>query len=229
VRWRLPDPVFTLRTLASDELPRSGWRPSVLRWQARDLLPFPTDEARLDFLPTDSGPDGRARVICLLARDRVLAEYERALADAGLRPAVLDARSISLAQAASATLARRTIALLAVGGAQTTLLVLQEGLPRFWRILSQGRRAWTDEDRPRLLREVADSITFCQESEGVGPVEGVILGGLGTETAEVASALADWLGAPVEALDLCAALRAEGHRDDLAQWGAAIGAAIRAC
>jgi Tfp pilus assembly PilM family ATPase len=230
VRVALPDPVFTLRTLASDELPRERLEAQrFLRWQARDLLPFPADEARLEFLPTDSGPDGRARVICLLARDRVLAEYERALADAGLRPAVLDARSISLAQAASATLARRTIALLAVGGTQTTLLVLQEGLPRFWRILSQGRRAWTDEDRPRQLREVADSITFCQESEGVGPVEGVILGGLGTETAEVASALAEWLEVPVEALDLCAALRAAGHRDDLAQWGPAIGAAIRAC
>lgn len=230
VRVALPDPVFSLRTLASDELP--GQREDAqrfLRWQARELLPFPAEEARLDFLPLGPGADGRARAVCLVARERTLVEYERVLTDAGLRAAVLDARSISLAQAASAGLGRGTAGLLAVGRAWTTLLVVQEGRPRFWRILPEGPDGWAGADRPRLLREVGDSLTFCRESEGIGPVEGLALAGLGARAAEVASALAEWVGIPVGPLDLCAALRAEGLPDDLAQWGPAIGAAIRPC
>ncbi len=230
VRAVLPDPVFSLRTVATDDLPAK--RPEAqrfLRWQARDLLPFPAEEARLDFLPSACGPDGRLRVICLMARDRILAEYEKVLADAGLRAAVLDARTISLAQAASLPLGRGTMGLLDVSGTGTTFLLLQEGRPRFWRILPEGRGAWAGADRARPLREVADSLTFCYESEGVSAVEGVVLVGLGPLTSEVASGLADWLAVPISALDLCAALRVGGVPDDLLHWGPAIGAAIRSC
>lgn len=230
VRVALPDPVFTLRAIATDELPAGRQDAQrFLRWQARDLIAFPAEEARLDYLPPAAGPDGRLRVTCLMARDRILKEYERALADAGLRAAVLDARSISLAQAASASLSRGTTGLLAVGGTRSTFLVVQEGRPRFWRILPEGRDAWASAGRAGLLREVADSITFCRESEGVGPVDRVVLGGLGALTAEIASALAEWVAVPVTALDLCVALSAQGHPDDLIHWGPAIGAAIRSC
>jgi Tfp pilus assembly PilM family ATPase len=151
------------------------------------------------------------------------------LAEAGLRAAVLDARSLNLAQAASASLADGTLGLLAVGKSWTTLLVLHGGRPRFWRILRQGPEGWAGADRPRLLRAVADSLAFCRESEGIGPAGRVLLAGLGARTGEVASALTEWLGLPVSALDLSAALRARGHPDDLVHWGAAIGAAIRPC
>jgi type IV pilus assembly protein PilM len=230
VRAALPDSVFSLRTVATDDLPAKRQEAQrFLRWQARDLLPFPVEEARLDFLPTAPGPDGRMRVVCLMARDRILTEYEGILADAGLRPAVLDASTISLAQAASGSLDHGTIGLLSVNGARSTFLLLQEGRPRFWRILPEGRGAWAGTDRARLLREVADSVTFCYESEGIPAAAGVLLGGLGPLTSEVASDLAEWLAVPITVLDLCAALRTEGHPDDLVNWGAAIGAAIRSC
>ncbi len=230
VRAVLPDSVFSLRTVVTDDLPAKRQEAQrFLRWQARDLLPFPAEEARLDFLPAASGPDGRMRVVCLMARDRILTEYEGILADAGLRPAVLDACTISLAQAASGSLGRGTIGLVAVNAVRTTFLLLQEGRPRFWRILPEGRGAWAGTDRTRLLREVADSVTFCYESEGVPAAEGVLLAGLGPVVPEVASALAEWLAVPTTVLDLCAALRTEGHPDDLVHWGPAIGAAIRSC
>ncbi len=230
MRVALPDPVFTLRAVATDALPAKREEARrFLRWQARDLLPFPAEEARLDFLPAAPGPDGRLRVVCLMARDRILTEYERVLVDSDLRAAVLDARCITLAQAASEPLQRGTAGLLAVGRTWTTLLLIREGQPRFWRTLHEGVQGWTGGDRSRLFREVADSLTFCRESEGVGPVDGVAVGGLGPQSAEVASALAEWLAVPVTTLDLCAALSAEGHPDDLIHWGPAIGAAIRSC
>lgn len=231
VRVALPDPVFILRTLASDELPgRREDAQRFLRWQAREMLPFPAEEARLDFLPLGPGPDGRVRAVCLAARERTLAEYERILAESGLRPAALDARSITLAQAASESLGGNgTAALLAVGRTWTTLLVVQDARPRFWRILHEGSPGWTGAGLPRLAREVADSLTFCRESEGIGPVVGMTLAGLGARTGEVLPTVGEWLGIPVTALDLGATLRTGDRPEDLAPWGAAMGAAIRPC
>jgi len=230
VQVALPDPVFSLRTLVSDELPaKREEAQQFLRWQMRELLPFPVEEGRLDFLPLGPGQDGRARAVCLVARDRILDEYERALKEAALKPALLDARSITLAHAAAGTFQANTAGLLAIGKTWTTLLILGEGRPRFWRTLHEGADAWTGAERLRLFREVADSLTFCQESDGLEAVEEVALAGVGAWTSEIASALEEWLQVPVAALDLCAALHTEGHPDDLVQWGVAIGAAIRSC
>jgi Tfp pilus assembly PilM family ATPase len=230
VRVVLADPIFMLRTIATDELPaRRDEARQFLRWQARDLLPFPAEEARLDYVVLTPGTDGRQRVACLMARDRILTEYERALEAAGLRAAVLDARSIGLAQAAAAFLGRETTGLVVVDGARTTLVVIHEGRPRFWRILPEGQEAWGRPDRARLLREVMDSIAFYRESEGTEQVSQIALGGLGQLTAEVAAALTEWLGVPAAGLNLGVALRVNGDPDDLLTWGAALGAAIRSC
>ena len=228
LRVVLPDAVFTMRSVASDQLPeRRDDARRLLRWQARDLLPFPADEARLDYLRLAPGADERPRAVCLVARERVLAEYEAALAQAGLQVAVLDAQTIALAQAAGPALRDGPVALLAVNGTRTTLLVVHEGLPRFWRQLPGGRDRWGDGGEGRLLREVADSLTFCQESERTGPAKHVVVSGLGRLGGRVSANLTDWLGIPAARLDLATALRAGGDPDDLAAWGAALGAAIR--
>jgi Tfp pilus assembly PilM family ATPase len=228
LRVVLPDAVFTMRSLTTDQLPdRREDARRLLRWQARDLLPFPADEARLDYLALAPGAEGRRRAVCLVARERVLAEYEAALTQAGFQVALLDAQSIALAQAAGPALRDGPAALLAVNGIHTTLLVVHEGLPRFWRQLPGGRDSWADGREERLLREVADSLTFCQESERTGPVKHVVVSGLGRLGGRVSGILTDWLGIPTARLDLTTALRAGGDPDDLAAWGAALGAAIR--
>ncbi|HSB67916.1 MAG TPA: pilus assembly protein PilM [Candidatus Methylomirabilis sp.] len=230
VQLALPDPVFMLRTIVTDSLPEAREEARrFLRWQARDLLPFPAEDARLDFLRSGNGPDGRLQTTCLMARDRVLAEYEQAVADAGLAAAVLDARSVSLAQAASAGVGDGTVGLLGLAETRSTLLVVQERQPRFWRILSEGGHAWSGDERGHLVREVVDTVSFSSESEGIRPMERIILAGSSPLVDDVASALRDWLEVPITLLDLRAALRAEGHPDDLVHWGAAIGAAIRPC
>lgn len=230
VRLALPDSIFMLRTLATEALPdaREEAR-KFLCWQARDLLPFPAEEARLDYLPSGTGPDGKLQATCLIARDHILAEYEQALSAAGLRAAALDARSVSLAQSASAGLEGGTVGLLGITHMRSTLLVVQEHQPRLWRILSGGGSEWTGDDRDRLVREVVDTVSFYRESEGIRPLDKFVLAGPSPLAADIASTLGEWLEAPVSLLDLRAALRAEGHADDLVHWGAAIGAAIRPC
>ncbi len=230
VRVALPDPVFILRTIATDELPedREAAR-RFLCWQTRDLLPFPSDEARLDYVQGGRGPDGRLRVTCLIAHDRILAEYEQALQAADLCAATLDARSVAFAQAASVLLAFPCAGLLTTDGARATLLILQDGRPRLWRLLPVDGE--DDAAGVRFIREVADSLAFFREAEDVDAVDRLFVHGMGHRTSEVASELARWLGLPVTILDLTAALAAgagpRGLSDELTRWGAALGASVR--
>jgi Tfp pilus assembly PilM family ATPase len=233
VRLALPDPVFLLRSVSCQEIPanRAEAR-QFLRWQIREAIPFPGEDARVDYLSGQTGPDGHVRAACLIARDRILTEYEALLESAGLRAALLNARSVALAQAASASLPDRPRAFIGGNGARTTLLLTQDGRPRVWRILIGQGRLGGESDR-RFFREVSDSLTYFQESEGVGPVEEVLVAGLGARTPEIVSALAEWLDLPVTPLDLAPVLSARpagtGPHDDLTAWGAAIGAAIAPC
>ncbi len=230
VRLALPDPVYILRTLATEELPedRAAAR-RFLAWQARDLLPFPVEHARLDFLKTGAGPDGRLRLTCLISNGRVLAEYERTLNAVGLLPAVVDARSVALAQAASALLAFPSVGLLTADGGRATLLVLHDGRPRLWRILTHDDGA--SGNGVRFIREVADSLAYFQETEDLGPLQHFFVHGMGSRTAEIASGLNQWLEVNVSILDLSEALASgeapRGVGDELTRWGAALGAAVR--
>ncbi len=233
VRVALPDPVFILRSIPTDELPadRTEAR-QFLRWQARDHLPFPAEEARLDYLSVPPGPDGRARTACLVARERVLAEYEQLLSGASLRAAVVDARSVALTQAASALFTTRTSGLVCGCGVRTTLLIVEDGRPRVWRILAAEGHPGGASDL-RFLREVSDSLLFFREAEGIGPVEQLFAHGLGSRTPAIVSALTDWLEVPVAPLDLRPLITA--HRscafsgEDPTPWGAPLGVAIRPC
>jgi len=229
VRVALPDPVFILRTIATDELPPDrGAARRFLCWQARDLLPFSAEQARLDFVRAEAGPDGRLRFACLIANGRVVAEYERILQDADLLPATLDARSVALAQAASGLLAFPSAGLLTGDGARATLLVLQEGRPRLWRILAADDGGGNGV---RLIREVADSLVYFQETEELPPLQHLFVHGMGARTPEIATGLTRWLELTVSVLDLSATLttsaRPRGLAEELTRWGAALGAAIR--
>jgi Tfp pilus assembly PilM family ATPase len=229
VRVALPDAVFVLRALAADAIPSDPAEArQFLRWQAKDILPFPSEEARLDFLSARAGPDGRSRRICLIARERILAEYEALLEAAGLAAATLDASSVSLAQTASAAGLPPSAGLLTGGGGRATLLVVQDGSPRFWRqlILGTGEAG----NGSRLAREVADSLIFFRETEGVEPVERLLVQGMDGQAAKVATTLIGWTEVPTAPLDFGRLLRAEGTPvavGDPTRWGAALGAAIR--
>ncbi len=220
VRVALPDAVFSLRTIETDELPpaRDEAR-RFLRWQARDLLPVPTEELRLDFLSPGRAPDGRLRVPCLMAQDRILQEYEDALAAAGLRAAVLDAHSVCVACAKPEQFDAGATGLLSASGRYTTLLLFHEGRPRFWRTLTAGAADWEEDRRAPLLREVADSLAYCRDAEGAAGLRGLFLEGWGGFTDGIARALGEWLEVPVQSLDGKAG----------AAWEAPLGAAARLC
>lgn len=222
----LPDAVFNLRSLVTEAVPAS--RPEAQRflaWQARELLPFPADEARVDFLPPQPIPDGRFRVVCLFARDQVIQEYERLLEAAGLRAAVVDARSVCLAQAGLAETPDGILGLLSIRDDRSTFLLLEDGQPRFWRNLPGGTD-WAGGSRPRALRELADSITYCQEAEGIGRLRSLTVEIGGSAGRDLLGTLQEWLDLPIRSLQLGAQAFATDPGEH-GTWGAAIGAAIR--
>jgi len=223
----LPDAVFSLRCLLTEAAPPA--RPDAQRflaWQARELLPFPADEARVDFLPPLPAPDGRFRVVCLFAREQVIREYENLLEAAGLRAAVVDARSVCLTQAGIAGPPEGIVGFLSLREDRSTFLLLEEGRPRFWRNLPYGRTDWGGASRLRAFRELADSITYCEEAEGIGKLGSLTVEGGGRGAHDLPLALGDWLGLSVRPLQLGAQALANDP-EELGSWGAAIGAAIR--
>jgi Tfp pilus assembly PilM family ATPase len=217
----LPDAAFSLRSLLTEAVPaaRADAR-RFLAWQARELLPFPPDEARVDYLPPFPGPEGRLRVPCLFAREQVIREYEALLEGAGLRAARIDARSVCLAQAGGSHPPAGASGLLALLEDRSTLLVMQDGRPRFWRNLPYGRTEWAGGGRLRALRELADSLAFC-EAEGIPPLGGLAVGGDDGTGRDLLSALGEWLGLPVRPLEVPVR-----DAERVEPWGAAMGAAL---
>ncbi len=228
VALALPDEALSLRSIVTEQVPAQPVEARrFLRWQARDLLPFPVEEARLDFLPGLAASDGRQRLVCLMARERVLAEYERLLMEAGLQAARVDARSVMLAQAASRRLGQRAAGVVAFGAGRMTLLVLEEARPRFWRTLAAADPL-EGHERERIIREVADSLAFSREAEEIQPIEELLLDGPEHLTDALAAELGEWLEIPVSPLQPAAFGLGGGATkiQDVARWGAAIGAAI---
>jgi type IV pilus assembly protein PilM len=126
------------------ELP---WMPvaqlkEALPYQVQESLPMSTDEALLDFYPTDeiAGPQGRALRGMLVAaqRDTVNANV-LAVEGAGLRPSMVDLNAFALLRAlARGDMAQRVVALVEIGASVTNVVIAAHGVPRLVRTLPSG-------------------------------------------------------------------------------------------
>ncbi|MEY2565581.1 MAG: hypothetical protein QOE35_110 [Actinomycetota bacterium] len=133
---------------------------SALRFEAQELIPIPLDEAILDFqiLETIPNPDGEATARILLAaaqRDMVrthLAAVERG----GLTATTVDLVPFALIRALAGPAEflpepNRGSALVSIGAGVTNVVVHEEGVPRFVRILLVG-----GDDITRAIAEELD-------------------------------------------------------------------------
>jgi type IV pilus assembly protein PilM len=127
-----------------DELRRS------LAYQAQDFLPIPVDEAELDYnvLGEHDGSAGQRllRVLLVAAQKDMLAGHLRAATMAGLQPVGIDLAPFALVRALApvAALAEGAEALMDVGARVTNIIVHQNAVPRFVRILLMGGQDVTD-------------------------------------------------------------------------------------
>ena len=115
---------------------------SSLPFQVADMLPVAVEDAILDFVPTGTfqGEHGAMQRGLLVAatKDTVNSNTEVVEA-AGLRPVMVDLGALALTRVmARGDLAQRTVALVDVGARVTTVVIVQQGVPRLVRMLPSG-------------------------------------------------------------------------------------------
>lgn len=149
-----------VRELAVPAMPLSQVR-SSLPFQVQDLLPMSTDEALLDFYPTDQsigeqGPTLQGLLVAAV-RDTVSANV-LAVESAGLRPTMVDLNAFALLRSMTrGELSGQTVALVDIGARVTDVVIASRGVPRFIRTLPMGGLDVTEAVARALGTSLADA------------------------------------------------------------------------
>jgi type IV pilus assembly protein PilM len=129
------------RDLTVPKAPLNRIRES-LPFHVQDMLPFPTEDALLDFYPISEGVDASGPVVngLLVAalKDAVLGNV-KAVQLAGLNPVAVDLVPFALSRILlRGEQSAGTAAMIDVGATTTTVVVSSDGVPRFVRIIPAG-------------------------------------------------------------------------------------------
>src|SRR3970282_2663116 len=128
-----------------DKICRTGWQdfkalagtPSETRqllcWRLKDRIPFPIQESRIDYQPLPGQGSG-TRLLYLLAREAVIAQYEALVVGAGLEPVRIITRGVALyrLQKTAGLGGKRLV--LAPGPSSLLFIYSEEEVPRVWRL-----------------------------------------------------------------------------------------------
>ncbi len=129
-----------------------------IQWEAEQYIPFDIAEVHLDtqILNAESAIRGQMDVLLVAAKREHVSEYVTAVQEAGLTPVIVDVAAFAVQNQYEINyeLPRdRTIVLVNVGAAVTSINVLAEGNTAFTRDLSMGGRQFTEEIQKQLRRQ----------------------------------------------------------------------------
>ena len=238
----LPDTSVRVWLLFADDLPRDpAEQRRYLLWRLADLLDIRPDSVRLAYASTPSAlPGPRHAVVCAVAGENVVRQYERALAESRIRYSGIAPSSVLLFNLFQRQLAGQPgdpVLLLAAGDETVTTILTLRGCPIFWRtrVLAgrqeEGEAAaggrWGD-----LLQDVTEAIAYGEERLGVNPPGQLLVTSTGTGQGELARWLKAQVHIPTDSLDTWCLLnlKQSPHRvaaEGWSRWGAALGAAAR--
>ncbi|HEY7675944.1 MAG TPA: hypothetical protein VIG69_02645 [Candidatus Methylomirabilis sp.] len=221
VRVGLPETSVRVRMLFTDELPEEpAGRRKYLLWMLADALDYTPERSRLAHMVLPSPlPGGRHAVVCAVTGEKVMEQYERALAESGIRYSGITPSSIPLfnlfhdhlpASPGSPTL------LLAATETATTAIMTLDRCPIFWRTHRAGRAgpkapaapggpfgaapaAWNW--RGALLGDAADAIVYVEERLGVPAPARIVVTGPPAQEPGLGAWLEAHLKIPVDVLD----------------------------
>lgn len=123
---------------------------SSLRFQVQEYIPIPVEDAELDFhVLEEIAGEGGSRMLRLLlvaAHKDMVASHIEAAIEAGLKPTGVDLNSFALLRslAGDRALSEGGEVLIDVGAGVTNIVVHDDGVPRFVRILVLGGQDITD-------------------------------------------------------------------------------------
>ncbi len=235
-RLVLPDRSVRLHILNTDAVPPGELDlRQFLVWRLQDALPFESREARVAYLTAPNGMPDRRMAITLVAREQVVAQYERVLRGVGTgvaHAAPAACHLFNLAGFEAGPAGREVDAFLALGIEAATLLVSLGGVPHYARTflrptLSSSGPAINPAGEPRpparhtpggqapgpaptaipdLVGELARSFHHAEEEVGLAPPSRLCLAGEMGHDATLLAALQQGLGIP------CALLSASSAR-----------------
>ncbi|MCU1525671.1 MAG: pilM [Microbacteriaceae bacterium] len=151
----------------------------TLPFQVQEMLPFPVEDALLDFYPiaeeaSENGPTANGLLLAVV-KDAVLGNV-KAVQLAGLNPAQVDLVPFALSRILLRGASREgTAAVIDVGGSTTTVVVAIDGVPQFVRIIPTGgddltnalaaRLNISNEQAETLKRSIGFSARSSDESQ----------------------------------------------------------------
>jgi Tfp pilus assembly PilM family ATPase len=237
----LPDYVSRVSILDFDALPgNSRETEQMLRWRLKKVLPFEIEQAalRYQYLGKFFAEDGdKHRFLVSLVKADILAQYEEALKEAGLRPEVIEISTFAVwnlfhDHVLGESGGTEGFALLNISGGKLTVMVFDRGVPRFLRLKDMGKQGGDEGggnglDVMRVLRELTASLTFYKENYAPTPVGRVYIAGDAHGLEDIASEVRanSTIVASVLVLDKVLHGAVGGGRP-LSAYGAACGAAL---
>jgi Tfp pilus assembly PilM family ATPase len=214
----------------------------VIRWRLKKLTPFDVDQAAVRYQhlgKVRKDDKDQHRFLVSIIRSNILAQYEAAFKEAGLRPQCIEISSFAVWNIFHPLVMKEmegpaNFALMNIFGRKMTVIVFNNGLPHFLRLKDLGKLEQTaGEDGPMgvtgVLRELNASLVYYKENyaetqvskvfvagdyPGLGGIAGEVRGG-GTHAAVLELGKVVQLGAG-----------ASRPSDELLAYGAACGAAM---
>jgi type IV pilus assembly protein PilM len=133
----------TLPQMTIDELEES------IQWEAEQYIPFDINDVNIDvqILQGASVDPGQMDVLLVAARKEVVNERQSLIAQAGLKPAVVDVDSFAVSNMFQLNYAasEETVALVNIGASLVNIHILRAGVSAFTRDIGIGGRQFTEE------------------------------------------------------------------------------------
>lgn len=161
---------ITLPFMSEEELNLS------IKYEAQQFIPFDLSTVSLDFHILDKSPnaDNQMDVIVAAVNRDVMNDYIEVLRNAGLETAIVDTKQFALSNMYEYNYGisdQKNIALADIGANTTTLNIVQNGVPIFWRESAIGSNYHTDaiESTCNISREDAERLKKGFPIEGISP------------------------------------------------------------
>ncbi len=159
----------------------------LLSWRLKDRLPFPAQEARIDYQALPSR-EKESRLLYLVAREAVITQYETLLAKGGLDPIRVTTRGTALYRLHQFVHIGDRRLFLASGPSSVVLTYAEGEIPRLWRTLPwNGLQDRHDGNHlvQKVVREFHETLGYLRDEMNVeAPEHLCLMGGSDTSLAE---------------------------------------------
>lgn len=235
VVFSLGDNDYQMLQVAPPEVPDDELRDAV-RWQIRDLVDFPIEEAVVDVfqVPRDTQREGARTAYVVVARQNLLRQKVALFKETKLKLQAIDIPELVLRNIANLLpSADRGVALLYFGADSGQIIICRAGKLCLARTINIGVEAlrpeapyWQDMVDTVAL-EIQRSLDFFDSNFSQSAISALTLAPLGFSSADLMASLGEALGMAVQPLDVAQLLDCQMLPDQPEQCLLAIGAALR--